>query len=393
MGRVAITGVGVVANCGIGAAEFWDGLLRAEPAGDGAIPGFDYETHAKLTRRAGRRIDRFCAFALAAAEEAIAQAGGIEGGDPFRYGTLIGSANGGTSSMAAGFRDFWGEGFDAVSPHTIPMEMLNAAAGQISMRFLLRGPCETISTACASGTHAILRAGQLIADGRADVMVAGGAEAGLEPMALAAFTNMGALSPSGLSRPFDEARDGFVMSEGAAVVVLEDWDRAIKRGATILAEFLGGASTADAFHITAPDPEGTAARRALDDALADAGLEASDIGHVNAHGTSTPLNDRAEAAVIAAMFGNDVPVTSIKGVTGHSIGAAGAIEFVSVVLTMANETIPPTAGTVAVDPSIEVDIVHGEPRRWSPAPTVSNSFAFGGHNAVVVIGPPDPMGR
>jgi 3-oxoacyl-[acyl-carrier-protein] synthase II len=235
----------------------------------------------------------------------------------------------------------------------------------------------------------VTNAGRLIATGRCDVMLAGGTEAGLTPVGIAAFTNMTALSSTGVSKPFDAERDGFVPAEGAAVLVLEEYGRAVSRGARIYAELVGGASSADAFHITAPSPGGTGAAICMEHALSDAGLTPSDITHINAHGTSTPLNDAAEAEAIAKVFGSPGPVvTSIKGVTGHALGAAGAIEAVASVLTIANRLIPPTAGLTKLDPEIRLDVVAGEPRPWEPGPVMSNSFGFGGHNGCLVVVPP-----
>jgi len=257
------------------------------------------------------------------------------------------------------------------------------------MKYGHRGPCETITTACAAGTHAIGNAARLIATGRCDAMLSGGAEASMTVTALAGFSNMTALSTTGVSRPFDADRDGFIMSEGAAVLVLEEWAAAERRGATILAEVLGSASNADAHHITAPSPRGSGAIKCMRLALEDSGIEPSAVTHINAHGTSTPLNDAAEAEAIAAVFGTPGPaVTSTKGVTGHALGAAGALEAAAIVLSLQHELIPPTDGTKAVDPPLPpIDLVLGEPRRWTPGPSLSNSFGFGGHNGCLVIGP------
>jgi 3-oxoacyl-[acyl-carrier-protein] synthase II len=256
------------------------------------------------------------------------------------------------------------------------------------MRLGWRGPCETIATACASGTHSILAAHRLIASGRCDAVLAGGAEAAMTPVALAAFGNMTALSTSGQSRPFDVRRDGFVIAEGGAVLVLEELERARARGARIYAELLGGASTADAHHITAPAPGGVGAIGCMELALEDAGLKAGDVAHVNAHGTSTPLNDLAEAEAIEKVFGRPgPPVTSIKGVTGHSLGAAGAIEAVACALSIERQLIPPTVGLEQVDPEVHLDIVRDNARVWEPGPILSNSFGFGGHNGCIVISP------
>jgi 3-oxoacyl-[acyl-carrier-protein] synthase II len=275
-----------------------------------------------------------------------------------------------------------------VSPFLVPMMMANASGAAISMKYGLRGPNETICTACAAGTHAIGYAARLIAWGRCDAVATGGSECAATATSLAGFGNMTALSSTGRSMPFDEGRDGFVMGEGAAVFVLERWDLAVARGATIIGEILGSASNADAHHITAPAPGGTGAIACMKLALDDAGLSPSDIRLVNAHGTSTPLNDAAEAAAVTDVFGaRSVPVTSGKGVTGHALGAAGALEAAQVVLAMQHKLIPPTAGTTSPDPTMEIDLVTGAPRDWVPGPAISNNFGFGGHNGSVIIGP------
>jgi 3-oxoacyl-[acyl-carrier-protein] synthase II len=281
------------------------------------------------------------------------------------------------------------KGPDRVSPRLVPMRMANAGAAGISMRLGWRGPSEVICTACAAGTHAIAGAARLIATGRCEVAIGGGSEASTVPVAVAAFGNMTALSTSGNSRPFDARRDGFVITEGAAAVVLEEWDRAVARGATIYAEIAGAASTSDAHHITAPAPDGGGAVTCMELALADAGIEPSAVGHINAHGTSTPLNDLAEARAITKVFGEPgPPVTSTKGVTGHGLAAAGAIEAVASVLTIHHALIPPTAGYEEPDPEITIQVVHGAPLPWEPAATLSNSFGFGGHNGCLVLLPP-----
>jgi 3-oxoacyl-[acyl-carrier-protein] synthase II len=245
-------------------------------------------------------------------------------------------------------------------------------------------------TACAAGTHAIGNAARLIMDGRCDVMVSGGSEASMTPVALQGFVNMTAASKSGICRPFDQDRDGLIMAEGGAVLVLEELDHARARGARIRGEVLGSASSADAYHITAPSPGGGGAVACMELALADAGLRPDDIRHVNAHGTSTPLNDAAEAEAMAKLFGLPGPiVTSTKGVTGHALGAAGAIEAAAVLLAMEHRLVPPTGGLVNFDPELpQIDVVKGEPRPWEPGPSLSNSFGFGGHNGTLVLGPP-----
>jgi 3-oxoacyl-[acyl-carrier-protein] synthase II len=268
------------------------------------------------------------------------------------------------------------------------MMMANASGAAISMKYGLQGPNETICTACAAGTHAIGYAARLIAWGRCDAVATGGSECAATLTSLAGFGNMTALSSTGSSKPFDTTRDGFVMGEGAAVFTLERYDLAVARGATILGEILGSASNADAHHITAPAPGGTGAIACMNLALDDAGISASDVKLVNAHGTSTPLNDSAEAAAMTHVFGaRGVAVTSGKGVTGHALGAAGALEAAQVVLSMQHKLIPPTAGTTEIDPTMSIDLVMGAARPWIPGPAISNNFGFGGHNGSVVIGP------
>jgi 3-oxoacyl-[acyl-carrier-protein] synthase II len=251
-----------------------------------------------------------------------------------------------------------------------------------------RGPCESITTACAAGTHSVAAAARLVASGRCDVAIGGGAEAAMTPVGIGAFTNMTALSTTGISRPFDARRDGFIIAEGAGALILETLEGAQRRGARIYGELLGAASTADAHHITAPAPGGNGAAACMEMAMADAGVTPDQIGHINAHGTSTPLNDRSESQAIAKVFGTPgPPVTSTKGVTGHALGGAGAIEAVAAILAIHHRLIPPTAGYEVPDPEMDLDVVHGTARPWDPAPSLSNSFGFGGHNGTLVIGP------
>jgi 3-oxoacyl-[acyl-carrier-protein] synthase II len=273
-----------------------------------------------------------------------------------------------------------------VSPFLVPMMMANSAGAAISMKYGLQGPNETVCTACAAGTHAIGNAARQIAWGRCDAVVTGGSESAATLTSIAAFSNMTAISSTGVSRPFDVDRDGFVMGEGGAVLILEEWEHAVGRGATILAEIVGAGSNADAHHITAPSPGGAGATVCMKLALDDAGLAPDDIKQINAHGTSTPLNDAAEAEAVRKVFGEAAPpVTSVKGVTGHALGAAGALEAASVILSMQKRLIPPTANTTSVD--LGIDVVFGEPREWEPGPTMSNNFGFGGHNGSVIISP------
>lgn len=385
--RVAITGIGVVSPVGIGAEAFWQGLLSPQPTGERRVHDFDPKAFYD-DPKAIRRADRFEQFAVAAAKEAIAQAGSLSA-EPGRIGVLVGTGIGGVETHEVQTDVLNTRGGRRVSPFTVPMMMANAGAAAISIEHGFQGPCESLATACATGTHAIGSAARWIQWGVCDAAVAGGAEAAMTPVAINGFSNMKALSPSGVSRPFDAGRDGFVIGEGAGTLVLEAWELAEARGATILGEVLGSASLADAHHITAPAPEGVGAIRCMQTALDDAGLSAASIAHVNAHGTSTALNDAAEAQGIAALFGDPGPiVTSIKGVTGHSLGAAGALEAVAVVLSMQHALIPPTDGLEAYDPELpRIDVVQKEARAWQPGPSLSNSFGFGGHNGTLVIGP------
>jgi len=383
--RVVVTGVGVVSCCGIGADAFWEGLLG--PAPEGAHRVHDFDPTLWFGPKEARRIDRYAQFSVAAADMARADAGEADP-DPDRAGVVFATGVGGLESLEAQSVVLQEKGPSRISPFLIPMMMPNAGAATISMRAGWHGPCETIATACAAGTHAVAAAARLIATGRCDVTIGGGSEAAMTPLGIAAFTNMTALSSSGVSRPFDARRDGFIVAEGAAAVVLEELEHARRRGARIYGEVLGAASTADAHHITAPAPGGAGAASCMELALADAELSPAAVGHVNAHGTSTPLNDLAEAQAIVKVFGTPgPPVTSIKGVTGHALGGAGAIEAVSVVLSIDRKLIPPTAGYGEPDPEIPLDVVHGAPRPWEPAPVLSNSFGFGGHNGCLVIAP------
>jgi 3-oxoacyl-[acyl-carrier-protein] synthase II len=383
--RVAVTGLGAVTCCGVGTDALWDGLCHPSVVG-GQVRG--YEPGDFFGPKEARQLDRFAQLSIVSADQAVAAAGDLDV-DPAKAGVVFATGVGGFETLADQVGVFNERGASRVSPRLVPMMMANAGAAGISMRLGWRGPCETICTACAAGTHAIAAAARLVATGRCDVVVGGGSEASMHPVAMAAFANMTALSTSGNSRPFDARRDGFVMTEGAAALVLEDWDRAVARGATIYAEVAGAASTSDAHHITAPAPDGAGAVACMELALTDAGIGPSDVGHINAHGTSTPLNDLAEARAINKVFGETGPlVTSTKGVTGHGLAAAGAIEAVAAVLTIQHATIPPTAGYEEPDPEITIRIVHGAPQPWEPTAVLSNSFGFGGHNGCLVLLPP-----
>ena len=387
--RIAITGVGVVAPCGIGAEAFWAGLLGPAPDGPRRVEGLD--AASIYGTKELRRVDRFTQFSAVAAAEALADAGGVEAAatDPGRTGVIVGTGVGGLESMEAQERVLIEKGPKRVSPFLVPMMMGNRAAADISMRYGFTGPCETTVTACAAGTHSVANGARLIATGRCDTVIAGSSEAALAEIGLAGFTNMTALSTSGVSMPFDANRDGFMIGEGGAILVLEELDRAVARGAHIYAEVAGAGSNADAHHITAPAPGGTGAIVCMRTALLDAGLQPSHVTHVNAHGTSTQANDGAEATAITEVFGTPGPaVTSVKGITGHSLGAAGSLEAVALALSMHHRAIPPTVGLKELDPAMKIDVVTGGARDWEPGPALSNSFGFGGHNGTLVFVPP-----
>ena len=387
--RVAVTGIGVVAPAGIGKDAFWRGLLSPAPNGFRQVDDWDPTPYFDNPKEA-RRSDRVSQFTLAAAAEALEQAGEISAA-PARRGTFVGTGVGGIGTLEEQIEVRLSKGERRVSPFLVPMMMANAPAATISMRYGWQGPCENTVTACAAGTHAIGNAARMVADGRCDVVMAGGAEAPFTPTAVAGFGNMTALSNSGDSRPFDAKRDGFVMAEGAAILVLEAWELAEARGATILGEVLGSASTADAHHITAPSPGGVGAVTCMQLAMDDAGITPDQVKHINAHGTSTDKNDAAEAEAVAKVFGTDDSgplVTSTKGITGHALGAAGALEAVAVLLAMQHGKVPPTAGLTERDPELPaINIVEGGPADWEPGPSLSNSFGFGGHNGTLVLGP------
>jgi 3-oxoacyl-[acyl-carrier-protein] synthase II len=386
--RVAITGYGVVAPCGVGKEQFWEGLLGPGASGSKSIEVENWDPLPYFPGpREARRSDRHEQYALAAASEALAQSGDLPY-DKSRIGTIIGTGIGGLRTLEEQIIVCHEKGERRVSPLGIPMMMSNASGAAISIRYGFQGPLEIICTACAAATHALSNAARLIALGHCDAVVAGATESATTVTAVAGFTNMTALSSSKMSKPFDASRDGFVFSEGAGIFVLERLDKAIERGAYILAEIVGSGSNADAYHITAPSPGGTGAAKCMQLALDDAGMQPGDIKQINAHGTSTVLNDIAEAQAIESVFGkHSVPVVSIKGVTGHPMGAAGALEAAAVLLSFEKKLIPPTAGTTILDPEINIDVVIGEPRPWEPGPTISNNFGFGGHNGSIIITP------
>jgi beta-ketoacyl-acyl-carrier-protein synthase II len=399
---VAVTGLGLVTPAGIGVDASWAGVLAGQGLAttDPALAEVpvtmscrvpDFDALELLGRKAARRLDRFVQLAVVAAREAVADAGlDPQTWDGARVGVVIGCGMGGAATWERQHQQMLTHGPDKVSPMLIPMLVPNMVAGQLAMEFGALGPNLVTATACASGATAIGVARDLLRSGACDVVLAGGTEAGLTPLSIAGFAQMGALStriddPGAASRPFDVDRDGFVAAEAAGVLVLERRGDADARGARTRACIAGYGASADGFHITAPDPEGAGAARAMRTAIADAGLEPSDIVHVNAHGTSTPLNDVAEAATIRSVVGDQAAVTSTKGVTGHSLGAAGAIEAAFTVLAVEHSRIPPTANLDSQDPDVDVDVVAKAPRDMAIPAAMSNSFGFGGQNAVLVV--------
>ena len=413
--RVAITGVGTITPAGdtettlaaVLAARSAAAPITAWDPSDQTVrfaaAAHDFDPSPWVNPREARRIDRVSLLAIAAATEAVEQAGLAEATaagtiDPGRAAVVAGSGVGGIISLEDQVGTRIERGPDRVSPFLIPMMMPNATAGLLSIRYGFHGPSLCVATACASGANSIGEAAEMIRAGRADVALAGGAEASITPTAIAAFGRMGALSarnddPASASRPFDRDRDGFVMGEGAGFLVLERWDHAVERGATIIGELAGYGATCDAGHITAPDADGAAAIACMQQALADAGLEAGAVGHVNAHGTSTPLNDAAEADALSKVFGDaGPPVTSTKGVTGHLVGAAGAVEAVLGLRCATDGTIPPVANLADPDVNPAVDLVRDQVREVPPGPVLSNSFGFGGHNATLVLVPAPAAG-
>jgi 3-oxoacyl-[acyl-carrier-protein] synthase II len=401
--RVVVTGVGVKTPAGTDLGTFWARLRSGEATARtiqnfdpsslpvrfaGEVPDFDPVPY--FGPKESRRQDRVTQLGFGAAADALGDAGEL-GADPSRCAVIIGTGVGGLHTLEENERIYLEKGASRVSPFFVPMMMPNATAGVVAMQLGWTGPNLCIATACSAGAHAIGEGARLIRDGTADVVMAGGTEAAVTPLTIAAFARMGALSgrndePERASRPFDADRDGFVIGEGATCVVLESVERARARGATIYGEVAGYGRNADAYHITAPSPGGAGAAVCMQMALDDAGVEPSAVGHVNAHGTSTELNDAAEAEAVRKVFGDSPPpVTSTKGVTGHLIGAAGAVEAVAAILAVRDGVVPPTANLDRLGDDIELDVVAGSPREVGPKPAISNSFGFGGHNACLVL--------
>jgi len=391
---VVVTGLGAVTPLGVGAAALHE-RWSAGDCGivDGEAPCADFDPLRALDRKVARRSDRFTQFALVAADEALAHAGLNGSADRERIGCILGTGIGGIGTLEHNHEALVLRGPGAVSPLAVPLMMGNAGAAAVALRHDLRGPTWGLLSACAAGANAIGAAVRTIQAGDADVMLAGGAEAALTPLSRAAFGALDATSATGISRPFDARRDGFVMGEGAGVLVLESAASAAARGAAVLARIAGYATTCDAHHLTAPDPAGAGAARAISGALADAGIAPDDIDYVNAHGTSTLLNDRAETLALRTALGDlaeRIPISSTKSAIGHLLGAAGAVEAIATILALTARLAPPTVGLEQPDPELGLDFVPGEARALHvpagrPARALSNSFGFGGHNAVLVL--------
>ncbi|MEU8806266.1 beta-ketoacyl synthase [Streptomyces violaceoruber] len=398
-----ITGIGMVTPAGADTQTAWKTTCAGRPTAAAdlrlagmavpfscAVAGFDAELTFGVD---ARRMDPFVQYAVAAAREAVGDAGAQDGAwDPTRVGVVIGTGTGGQSTWEEQGLRMRERGPRTVNPLTVPKAIGNIAASTVTMDLGLRGPSLAVATACATGSTALGLALDMLRAGRCDVVLAGGTEATVTPLVSTAFDRLKALSrrtddPAGASRPFDEQRDGFVLGEGAAVLVLERAQDAQARGRRPYARLLGYGATSDAHHLTAPDPAGVRAEDAVRQALEDAQVWAEDVGLVNAHATSTPRGDAIEARLLDRIFGRHTPVTSTKGVTGHMLGAAGAAEAAFTALSIADGLIPPTANFEAAGADIPgIDIVHGGPRQASVSVAVSNSFGFGGHNAVLVLG-------
>ncbi|MEE8180015.1 MAG: beta-ketoacyl-ACP synthase II [bacterium] len=405
--RVVITGYGVISPIGIGADDFWNSLANGK-SGISRISTFDtsqfssqigaevknFQPEKYIDKKKIRKMDRFSQLAVAAAKIAIEDAKlDMKKEDPFRVGVIVGSGIGGLSTVAAEHKVLLEKGPRRVSPFMIPMLITNIAAGEIAIAHNIQGPNYSLSSACATSNHAVGDALRLIQYGDADVIVAGGSEAAVTPLGLAGFCSARALStrnddPEHASRPFDKERDGFVMGEGAGIVILELLEHALSRGVPIRAELIGYGATNDAYHITAPSPDGQSAVRAISNALADGGVKPEEVDYINAHGTSTPLNDKVETFAIKKVFGDyayKIPISSNKSMIGHLLGAAGAVELIATILSMEKEMIPPTINYEFPDPECDLDYVPNKARPKKINVALSNSLGFGGHNATLVV--------
>jgi 3-oxoacyl-[acyl-carrier-protein] synthase II len=405
MRRVVVTGIGAVSALGVGATTNWDALIAGR-SGVAPITAFDVSEYSTrfgaylnewdptpwLDPKEARRMARFQQFAVVAADEALKDSGlVIDDSNAERVGVIVGSGIGGLGTMEDQHSILLEKGPGRISPFLVPMMIVDLAAGHISIRSGAKGINYAPVSACATGNHSLGEAAEAIRRGHADAIIAGGFDCGITPLGLAGFAAARALStrnddPAGASRPFDSGRDGFVIGEGGAILVLEELESAKARGAHIYAELVGYGATADAYHMTAPAPDGDGARRAMVQALAQSGMSAADIGYINAHGTSTPLGDAAETGAIKAVFGSDVPpVSSTKSMTGHLLGGAGALEAVVCVLAIERGMLPPTINLTEPDPACDLDYVPNVARAVNVEAALSNSFGFGGHNACLVF--------
>jgi 3-oxoacyl-[acyl-carrier-protein] synthase II len=393
---IVVTGTGAVTPLGVGAGELIDRWSRGEDgfAADGLGRCDSFDPTDFLSTREMRRADRFVQLAVVAADEAMRDAGWDNGVpfDPFRVACVVGTGIGGVGTMEAQLGIYRDNGLRTCSPLSIPLSIANAGAATIAMRWGLRGHSSATVSACAAGADAVASGARLIRAGDADAAIVGGSEAALSDFCQAAFRHMHATSPTGVCRPFDARRDGFVMGEGAGALVLEEERAAVERGATILARLAGIGTTSDAFHLTAPDPEGCAAAQAIRLALADASVAAADVDYINAHGTGTPLNDASETHALKTAFGThayEIPISSTKSAIGHLLGGAGAVDAVVTVAALCNCVAPPTLHYEIPDEDLDLDyVVHGPvpiAADRSPRVAISNSFGFGGHNIVLVF--------
>lgn len=406
--RVVITGMGAVTPLGNSVDRYWDGLVSAR-SGIGPLTNFDcsrydsrfagecrdFDPAQWFEHKSVKRMDRFAQFAVASAIQAVRDAGlDFSKEDPFRCGVIIGSGIGGILELQQQHIRLREKGPDKVSAFTIPKLMVNAGSGNVSIHFGIRGPSSAVATACASATNAMGDALRCIQRGEADIILTGGSEAAVVEISVAAFSAMHALStrndaPERASRPFDKDRDGFVIAEGAGILVFEDYERARRRGARIYAEVLGYGMSADGGHITQPDETGTCAAMAMRNCLADAGVPTEGIEYINAHGTSTPLGDIAETKAIKQVFGSyarKLAVSSTKSATGHLLGASGGIELIASVKAIGHRVVPPTINLDNPDPECDLDYVPNHPRDMQVRRAMSNSFGFGGHNACIMVG-------
>lgn len=407
MRRVVVTGMGVVSPIGIGVPKFEESIFsgangvkkislfdpssyRSQMAGE--VKDFSYS--GCLSSKEARRMDRFTQLGMVAADEAFKEAGlNVDSETPSIIGVLVGSGVGGLTTIEREETNLLRKGPKRVSPFLIPMLITDITSAQIAIRYGFCGPNLSISTACATGNHSIGEAFKIIQRNQADVMVAGGTEAAITPLGLAGFCSMRALStrndqPEKASRPFDRERDGFVMGEGAGIVVLEELERAKKRGANVWAEIVGFGMTADAYHVTQPMENGSGLKMAMEQALKDAGINAEKVDYINAHGTSTSLNDKVETKAIKQLFKNkayQIPVSSTKSMTGHLLGATGGVELISCVLALNRGLIPPTINYETFDPECDLDYVPNQAREKKVEVILSNSMGFGGHNAVLIV--------